>query len=472
MDTALEAAILGAVLLDNSVLDQTNSLSPSDFSLGANGTILERMRDLQLTGAPIDVITLAGELEAHKELESIGGRVYLSSLLDGAVQRHDISFHVGMVRQYAGARVVAHQADAISKRAQQPGRADLSALIADVEQLKRAVAKYQSGPTAISRYGDIPDIMEIDVPPLDWVVDGLFPRKSLTLWAGADGTAKTYLAMKMAIAVSLGSSFLNRICRRTPVLYLDYENPDHEVKSRTLRMAHGSVPALKIWGTWLRQQPPPIGDPLLLKIAEEEQPLIIVDPFRYAHSADENDSTEMIPIMRHLRSYAAAGAVVIVLHHPAKAEGSSGRGSTAIRGAVDIAYLQEMDDSGLITLKCVKNRFGEKRAFSIYPDFNEGRFDVVDFPIAPERDYETAIAKAIQAKPGMTQKQIITELSIGRTKASEILRLRDGILWRSEDGPHRSLCYFPISCTAVPGTGRYSGTTRVQRTKRCLLRSY
>ena len=67
-----------------------------------------------------------------------------------------------------------------------------------------------------------------------------------------------------------------------------------------------------------------------------------------------------------------------------------------------------MNDSGLITLKCVKNRFGEKRAFSICPDFNEGRFEVKDVPTVPERDYEAAIAKATQAKPGMTQKQIIS----------------------------------------------------------------
>lgn len=67
-------------------------------------------------------------------------------------------------------------------------------------------------------------------------------------------------------------------------------------------MVGGPVPRFKIWGSWLEQQPPAIGDPLLLEIAEECQPLIIIDPLRYAHTKDENDSTEMTEVMRYLRS--------------------------------------------------------------------------------------------------------------------------------------------------------------------------
>ena len=55
-------------------------------------------------------------------------------------------------------------------------------------------AQIQNANSATIRgYADIPDIMEIEVPPVGkWIVDGMLPRESVTLWAGADGTAKTY----------------------------------------------------------------------------------------------------------------------------------------------------------------------------------------------------------------------------------------------------------------------------------------
>ena len=113
--------------------------------------------------------------------------------------------------------------------------------------------------------------MEISTASAEWIVEGMFPRKSLILWAGADGTGKTYLAKKLAIEVALGGEFLGRPCGKDDVLYLDYENPDHEVRARQQKMAGGAVPGLRTWGVWLEQQPPAIGDPLLLRIADQSR---------------------------------------------------------------------------------------------------------------------------------------------------------------------------------------------------------
>ena len=64
---------------------------------------------------------------------------------------------------------------------------------------------------------------------------------------------------------------------------------------------------------------------------------------------------------------------MVILHHPAKTEGSTGRGSTAIKGAVDVADSQEMsEETGLITLACTKNRFGERHSVTIRPDYARG----------------------------------------------------------------------------------------------------
>jgi replicative DNA helicase len=97
-----ERAILAAILLDNSLYDQAaEHLSGDDFSLDAHRRIYSRMRDLQESGRPVDMITLIEELDRRKEVESIGGVAYLSSLIDGVPERPSIEHYVRIVRNKA-----------------------------------------------------------------------------------------------------------------------------------------------------------------------------------------------------------------------------------------------------------------------------------------------------------------------------------------------------------------------------------
>ena len=94
-----ERSILGGILLDNSLYDQAaEHLTGDDFSLDAHRRIYARMRDLQETGRPVDMITLAEELDRRKEVEAIGGVAYLSSLIDGVPERPSIEHYVRIVR--------------------------------------------------------------------------------------------------------------------------------------------------------------------------------------------------------------------------------------------------------------------------------------------------------------------------------------------------------------------------------------
>ena len=97
-----ERSILGAILLDNSLYDQAaEHLTPDDFSLDAHRRVYSRMRDLQESGRPVDMITLVEELDRRKEVEAIGGVAYLSSLIDGVPERPSIEHYVRIVRNKA-----------------------------------------------------------------------------------------------------------------------------------------------------------------------------------------------------------------------------------------------------------------------------------------------------------------------------------------------------------------------------------
>jgi archaellum biogenesis ATPase FlaH len=201
-----------------------------------------------------------------------------------------------------------------------------------------------------------------------------------------------------------------------------------------------------MWGTWLLQQPPQLLEgEVLADIARTECPLVIVDPLRYAHACDENDSGEMASVMQACRSLTIHGATVVLLHHPAKQEGSTGRGSTAIRGAVDIALLQELSEkTELITLKATKNRFGDRFSVTMRPNWEAGTFEVIDSPqFTKRRDEIEKIRAIIEQQRGLTQNGVFEKSGMGRNRVVALLREHAGVHWEQrEEG--RSLRYFPL----------------------------
>ena len=300
-----------------------------------------------------------------------------------------------------------------------------------------SAAPTQQAADRIRGLDDIPNIQTMEIPPIDYLVPGLISRSTITLWTGADGTAKTYLAQRMAIAVATGGEFLGRRCQQAEVLYLDYENPSFAIRDRLDLMTGGTViPNLHVWGTWLEQDPPQIGSELLLTIAKESRPLIVVDPFRYSHSAEENDSTEMSAVMQQLGYCKKQGCAVVILHHPAKSEGSTGRGSSCIKGAADVAFLQEMADpneGGLITLKCIKHRFGETLPITIRPNFDEGTFEVTDSPQFTKRTSDTEkLLQIITQTPGLSQNSWWKQSGMMKARFVALVKENNGTLWREE----------------------------------------
>ena len=304
-------------------------------------------------------------------------------------------------------------------------------------------------PGRIRSFLEIPDIITLDIPPVEYLVPALgIARNTITLWTGADGDGKTYLAQMMALAVSRGDTFLGMPCGQAPVLYVDLENPGYVIQDRMQTLvADGTSPAaLRFWGTWLEidQQPPQAGSELLLTICKETRPLFIVDPFRYFHQAEENDSTAMSGVMQYLRACAAHGCAVVILHHPAKAEGSTGRGSSAIRGACDLAFLHTLDrESGLITLKVDKNRLGASRTITVRADFEEGKFELAEAPYITRRNDELdRLEQVIKDNPGITQNAISKQSGMMKSRLVRLLKEGTGIRWRTENGRHGATCYF------------------------------
>ncbi|MFN0121764.1 MAG: replicative DNA helicase [Blastocatellia bacterium] len=94
-----ERLILGAILLDNNVVNQAaEGLKRDDFFLDSHRKIYERMIYLTENGRGIDPITLADELHRNGELGPVGGPAYIASLIDGTPHFSNIQNYVEIVK--------------------------------------------------------------------------------------------------------------------------------------------------------------------------------------------------------------------------------------------------------------------------------------------------------------------------------------------------------------------------------------
>ncbi|HET9932887.1 MAG TPA: replicative DNA helicase, partial [Polyangiaceae bacterium] len=99
-DLDAEAAVLSAVLLDSSSFDQVQeTLSPDHFYADANRRIFEAVVDLQNSGRPVDIVSVAGYLRDRNRLDQIGGTPYLAQLSDATPAVAHVAAHARAVRE-------------------------------------------------------------------------------------------------------------------------------------------------------------------------------------------------------------------------------------------------------------------------------------------------------------------------------------------------------------------------------------
>jgi replicative DNA helicase len=113
-----ERAVLGAILLDNSIYSQAaEHLGADDFSLDSHRRIYLRMMELAESSRPIDFVTLTEQLGQHKEIEAVGGVAYVTSLTDGLPRVKNIEQYVRIVKDKALLRSLIHAASSAIQKA-------------------------------------------------------------------------------------------------------------------------------------------------------------------------------------------------------------------------------------------------------------------------------------------------------------------------------------------------------------------
>jgi len=112
-----ERAVLGAILLENALFDQTSEmLTREDFYLENHRNIFSTMERLSSDTRAIDLLTLREELQKQNELEAVGGAAYVASLLDGVPRVSSVMHYARIVKEKSLLRKLIHSANEILVR--------------------------------------------------------------------------------------------------------------------------------------------------------------------------------------------------------------------------------------------------------------------------------------------------------------------------------------------------------------------
>jgi replicative DNA helicase len=134
-----EQATLGAMLLERDAIERASEmLVPEDFYREAHRVIFRGMLELFEKREPVDLITLGEWLKARGELESIGGTLYLTTLMSQVPIAAGIGHYAGIVRDRAQCRQIIKTADEYLRTAYDQTR-DIDELLDEFSEKLQAI---------------------------------------------------------------------------------------------------------------------------------------------------------------------------------------------------------------------------------------------------------------------------------------------------------------------------------------------
>ncbi len=178
-------------------------------------------------------------------------------------------------------------------------------------------------------------------PPVEWVIDGLVSAGSVNVFFGEGGSKKTWALLDMAVCVASGKDWLDFKTKSGNVLVIDEESGRRRIMRRLgdVLRGHNADESTPVFCVSLAAfdfgKPNDIRE-LGLLITMSNSKLVIVDALAdVMPGRDENAVKDVQPIFLALRKIAEdTQAAIISIHHANK--GGGYRGSTAIKGALDL----------------------------------------------------------------------------------------------------------------------------------------
>ena len=417
-DENAERAVLGSLIDRPETLDLLHQIDKSDFYLENHRIIFDAIRKLYSEGKQINVILLKNELESINKLSHIGGIGYLYQLNDEAVPKDITAQIIDILKEKKFIRDLLEYSDRFRKKILS-GK-NISDI--DIEELARITENIPRKREEVYRESLFTDteIPSEDEEEEKFILEPFVPSKSIILLDGIGGLGKSFFAIELAFALSIGESFLLKEIKPkqdTAILYLTAEDSPDDFRDRLLEIkrAYGyKGKADKFyWVSSLSSKFPlktstfftkehnkivktEMADYLEFLIRETKAKLIVIDSLINWYGLNENSSDDAVyfyNFLKHLiRKYKLS---FLILHHQSKggllkdsSKEDKFRGSGVFReqarARIVMRQLNSKEEKQFDNPKKVKaveieklNKFSQlKEIFPLYVEFENGAWRI------------------------------------------------------------------------------------------------
>lgn len=221
------------------------------------------------------------------------------------------------------------------------------------------------------------DLDTIDAKEVDWLWEPFIPFSMITIMEGDPGVGKSFLAMQLAVQVSIGGELPDgQKVGRGRVLYLSAEDDAaYTIRPRIDAMG-GDPTRIRVQGDFLSLDDEGL-KALMREVKRKPPDLLILDPFfAYIPAGQDIYKPNVIrQLLSFLKDIAEAGeTAVVIIRHLTKAKHSKaiyqGGGSMDVIGAARSAFLvcEHPNDSSTKLIVHIKHNIavrGQTQSYEI-----------------------------------------------------------------------------------------------------------
>lgn len=314
--------------------------------------------------------------------------------------------------------------------------------------------------SVLFRWNDIA-LMNIST---EWVLEKLIPKGAITLFFGSGGIGKSWLTAQIARAIAVGEAFGNLQTVKSHVCLVDHENPLSVVQDRSRKV--GPAEDFLVWHLACQVAPPKLDSDQWVLYKQLPQGVLIFDTLRASHTGDENSSKDMALVLSRLKELRETGFTVVVLHHTAKGQDGTYKGSTAILDLADhVLSLEkqgkgeedEFDPDAIYKFGCrIKTRFEPHHVFLSFDPAN-------GFGMKDDPDIEMMkIMRGILDREGPLKqkdfrKVLEDQLQMKKARIFKLLKKGTGDFWETERGWKDNAIVYSALLSGFPVFPPYKG---------------
>ncbi len=204
-----EQTVLGAILLDSTVLDRVSNLEERDFANARHRQLFKVMRYLDQMEKPVDLVTVTTEYNRFGKVDEMGGVDYLASLADSVPTTSNIEHYAKMVRSAALRRRGIEVGNEIASLSEGDFPTDedyFSAIESKVDELRpKDDGKMKSlkdiGPSYFTHLKQPVSTVKTGFSKFDTWSNGL-ARGALIISAGRPSVGKTAMLLQRVLGIS------------------------------------------------------------------------------------------------------------------------------------------------------------------------------------------------------------------------------------------------------------------------------